>query len=619
MTGLGMKMMTAVAVAMAVLLVAEVPNMVYGQPVCGVDRCQAWALFVVPPNDTLYLIANRFSLDNFTVLQNLNDISDPDNILPGQLLRIPFSCNCVGSGTTLFHAFSYSVVSGDQDDTVAMMKFSNLTTAGAIDSTNGGAESILPGMVLQVPINCSCGDPTVSEDYGMFGTYSAQPNDSLSSLSRQFNISEELLRKYNPAVSFDPLQPFISILFIPMKNSSGQYPSLVTSPASSVGGGGPSKWILISAMVGSGVFLMMLGLGFWLLWVKYKRKSQRLPIKDKISHQPKVAVVPIPTVPPAMTDISNKTIHGALPGVHCVHFSYEELVVATENFSLSRQIGKGGFATVFYGEWQGQKLAVKQMDMKATQEFLNEIRILSSVHHANLVDLIGYCTEKYLVLVYEYVDNGTLAHHLRSGKNPLQWITRVQIALDAARGVEYMHDHTRPTYIHRDLKPSNILLDSNFHAKVGDFGLTRLVDPDGEGWTRTIQACGTLGYMAPEYAQFGTISVKLDVYSFGVILYQLVSGREALAGQLSGQLLPQFEEVLKRSDGQESVISLVDPALGTEYSFESVWKMVKLAYRCTQRDPDLRPPMRDIVMELMTLSDFGDGVTSELTQGFSVI
>ncbi|MCO5574709.1 hypothetical protein L7F22_028499 [Adiantum nelumboides] len=305
------------------------------------------------------------------------------------------------------------------------------------------------------------------------------------------------------------------------------------------------------------------------------------------------------------------------------------------------------------------KLAVKQMGMKATQEFLNELKILSSVHHANLLDLIGYCTEDHLFLVYEYMDNETLAHHLRFGKNPLPWINRVQVALDAARGVEYMHDHTRPTYIHRDLKPSNILLDSSFHAKVGDFGLTRLMDPDGEGWTKTFQARGTLGYMAPDlggsiglggaccysflcvcarvgantsketaktcvlspsrtfkssqYAQFGTISVKVDVYAFGVILYQLVSGREALDGQWSGQLLPQFEEALKTVDTQESVKSLVDPRLGSDYPFESVWKMVKLASRCTQRSSDLRPHMREIVMELMTLSVIGDAETSELT------
>ncbi|MCO5568171.1 hypothetical protein L7F22_021867, partial [Adiantum nelumboides] len=278
MAALSMKMMTVEVMSMASLLFAAVQNTVSAQAVCGLDGCQAWALFVFPLNDTLFVVANRFSLANFTVLQNLNNISDPDNIEPGQLLRIPFTCDCRGNDTIRYHSFSYSVRAGDLGETIATMKFSNLTTVDAIDKANVNADGMLAGTVLQVPINCSCGDPAVSKDYGMFGTYAAQPNDTLSSLSHKFGISQELLRNYNPAVSFDPLQPFTSILFIP------------TTKNVQTGGGGPRKGVIIGSAVGSVLFFVMLALVLWLLLPKCRRKSRRFYNKDEMSCQPKVAV-----------------------------------------------------------------------------------------------------------------------------------------------------------------------------------------------------------------------------------------------------------------------------------------------------------------------------------------
>nr|GMD02913.1 lysm domain receptor-like kinase 3 [Ipomoea batatas] len=287
-----------------------------------------------------------------------------------------------------------------------------------------------------------------------------------------------------------------------------------------------------------------------------------------------------------------------------VEFSYEELAKATDNFSMATKIGQGGFGCVFYGELRGENAAIKKMDMQASKEFLAELKVLTHVHHLNLVRLIRYCVEGSLFLVYEYIENGNLSQHLR-GRDPLAWPTRVQIALDAARGLEYIHEHTVPVYIHRDIKSANILIDKNFRAKVADFGLTKLTEVGSTSLhTRLV---GTFGYMSPEYAQYGDVSPKIDVYAFGVVLYELISAKEAIVktnevvSEARG-LVALFEDVLDRADPAEGIRKLVDPRLGDDCPLDSVCKMAHLAKACTHENPQLRPSMRSIVVALMTLS-----------------
>ncbi|KAI8558269.1 hypothetical protein RHMOL_Rhmol04G0077600 [Rhododendron molle] len=287
-----------------------------------------------------------------------------------------------------------------------------------------------------------------------------------------------------------------------------------------------------------------------------------------------------------------------------VEFSCEELAKATDDFSIGHKIGQGGFGSVYSAELRGKKAAIKKMDMRATREFLAELKVLTRVHHLNLVHLIGYCVEGSLFLVYEYIDNGNLSQHLHgTGWDPLSWSTRVQIALDSARGLEYIHEHTRRVYIHRDIKSANILIDKNFRAKVADFGLAKLAEVGGS--TRLV---GTFGYMPPEYAQYcGDISPKVDVYAFGVVLYELISAKEAIVksdGSTAERkgLGSLFEEVLNKPDPREDLCKLIDPRLGHNYPLDSVLKMAQLAKACTQVNRQLRPGMRSVVVALMNLS-----------------
>ncbi|KAG5236995.1 proline-rich receptor protein kinase [Salix suchowensis] len=211
-------------------------------------------------------------------------------------------------------------------------------------------------------------------------------------------------------------------------------------------------------------------------------------------------------------------------------FAFEELVKATNGFSSQNFLGEGGFGSVYKGYLpDGTDVAVKQLKIGGGQgerEFKAEIEIISRVHHRHLVSLVGYCMfETRRLLVYDYVPNNTLHFHLHEvGRLALDWATRVKIAAGAARGIAYLHEDCHPRIIHRDIKSSNILLDNNFEAKVSDFGLAKLaLDSNTHVTTRVM---GTFGYMAPEYASSGKLTEKSDVFSYGVVLLELITGRK---------------------------------------------------------------------------------------------
>ncbi|KAJ0785527.1 putative protein kinase RLK-Pelle-LysM family [Helianthus annuus] len=252
-----------------------------------------------------------------------------------------------------------------------------------------------------------------------------------------------------------------------------------------------------------------------------------------------------------------------------------------------------------------QKAAIKKMDMQASRQFLAELKVLTQTHHLNLVRLIGYCVEDSLFLVYEYIENGNLSQHLHESvpeRDPLPWFIRVQIALDSARGIEYIHEHTIPVgHVHCDIKSANILIDKNFQGKVADFGLTRLTKLGSKSKSHV---AGTFGYMPPEYVQYGDVSPKVDVFAFGVVLYELISAKPAIIrannpdAEAKG-LVALFDEVLSQGDPKDDLVQLVDPRLGDKYPLDS---MAQLAKACTHEDPRLRPSMRNVVVALITLS-----------------
>ncbi|RAL43401.1 hypothetical protein DM860_012542 [Cuscuta australis] len=283
----------------------------------------------------------------------------------------------------------------------------------------------------------------------------------------------------------------------------------------------------------------------------------------------------------------------------------EILREVTNNFSDLNVLGRGGFGVVYRGQlYDGTQIAVKRMqsvDMfssKGVNEFKAEIEVLSKVRHRHLVALHGFCVNRdERLLVYEFMPQGTLGQHLfrhEGNRQPLSWKQRVTIALDVARGVEYLHGLAQQSFIHRDLKPSNILLGDGMRAKVSDFGLVKNA-PDGSCSLET-KLAGTFGYLAPEYAATGRVSTKVDVYSFGVVLMEMITGRKALDESLPEErvhLVPWFRRQLAN---REKLKAIIDPCLEPDKeTFERMCRVADLAGYCTAREPHQRPDMNHAV------------------------
>ncbi|XP_031373054.1 proline-rich receptor-like protein kinase PERK15 isoform X2 [Punica granatum] len=287
--------------------------------------------------------------------------------------------------------------------------------------------------------------------------------------------------------------------------------------------------------------------------------------------------------------------------------AYEELKEATNNFSSSSILGEGGFGRVFKGVLSdGTAVAIKRLTSGGQQgdkEFLVEVEMLSRLHHRNLVKLVGYYSSldsSQNLLCYELVPNGSLESWLHGhlGVNcPLDWDTRMKIALDAARGLAYLHEDSQPCVIHRDFKASNILLENNFHAKVADFGLAKQA-PEGRANYLSTRVMGTFGYVAPEYAMTGHLLVKSDVYSYGVVLLELLTGRKPVdMSQPSGQenLVTWARPILRDKDRLDE---LADPRLGGKYPKEDFVRVCTIAAACVAPEASQRPTMGEVVQSL---------------------
>lgn len=289
-----------------------------------------------------------------------------------------------------------------------------------------------------------------------------------------------------------------------------------------------------------------------------------------------------------------------------VVFTYEAILSATDGFSDSNLMGHGTYGSVYYGQLQDQEVAIKKMTATKTKEFMAEMKVLCKVHHTNLVELIGYTASDELFLIYEYAQKGSLRNHLHDPQNKghtsLSWIMRVQIALDAARGLEYIHEHTKPHYVHRDIKTSNILLDGSFRAKISDFGLAKLVATANDGEESVTRVVGTYGYLAPEYLRDGLATTKSDVYAFGVVLFEMVSGKEAMTRTAERRsLVSIMVAALRNSPDSMTMSSLkdhIDPNLMDLYPHDCLFKVAMLAKQCVDDDPILRPDMKQVVISL---------------------
>ncbi|KAL6614063.1 hypothetical protein ACP70R_036333 [Stipagrostis hirtigluma subsp. patula] len=278
-------------------------------------------------------------------------------------------------------------------------------------------------------------------------------------------------------------------------------------------------------------------------------------------------------------------------------FSFSEIQAATSDFSKEKLLGEGGFGHVYKGQLKdGQVIAAKLRKEASSQgytEFFSEVRVLSFARHRNIVMLLGYCCkESYNILVYEYICNNSLEWHLfDKTASLLEWHTRHAIAVGIAKGLRFLHEECRAgPIIHRDLRPSNVLLTHDFVPMLGDFGLAKWKAGNG---TMTTRILGQSGYLAPEYAEYGIVSVRTDVYAFGIVLFQLISGRKVLedCGGQSAHILLWAEPLVESLALHE----LIDERIKDTYDPYGLYHLARAAYLCVRPNPEQRPSMGEVV------------------------
>ncbi|WJX17109.1 hypothetical protein P8452_07056 [Trifolium repens] len=550
-------------------------------------------------------------------------ISKPSNItspssplVPNQPLLIPLTCSCNFINTTFgsisYSNITYTIKSGDTFFLVSTINYQNLTTYPSVEVVNPNlvATNLSVGDNVIFPIFCKCPDKTKTNSSFMI-SYVVQPFDSVSSIASMFGTTEKSIVDVNGEKLYDYDTIFVPVNKLPvLKQPSTIAPSPPPSGNFDDGGDDDDKSGTVRGLaIGLGIlgFLLILVLGIWFyrgVFGKKEKKGRDMYLGEKgykgnNNNDNKKKQMDVNFMANVSDCLDKYRV-----------FGFDELVDATNGFDESHLIQ----GSVYKGVIDGQVYAIKKMKWNAYEE----LKILQKVNHGNLVKLEGFCIEpeeSNCYLVYEYVENGSLYSWLHEEKNQkLNWITRLRIAIDIANGLLYIHEHTRPKVVHKDIKSSNILLDSNKRAKIANFGLAK------SGINAiTMHIVGTQGYISPEYLADGIVSTKMDVFSFGVVLLELMSGKEVIDDEgnvLWANAIKTFE-VKNEQEKARRLKEWLDKAILKETcSMESLMGVLNVAIACLHRDPSKRPSIIDIVYSLSKCEESGfelsdDGFSSQ--------
>ncbi|KAL6615368.1 hypothetical protein ACP70R_037638 [Stipagrostis hirtigluma subsp. patula] len=535
-------------------------------------------LYVTPEGRNLSEIASIFS-GNASLIKPIKRLSGSEDFLVG----VPCKCKAINDTmTALFHETPYEVKNGDTPDGVKINNFSGL----AMNVGDGKRLNASDKITIHLPCGCS----SAASD-GVL-SYAVQDEDTLSTIASMFSSSSQDILNLNPSLRNPDFIRTGWILFIPMG-----------VPGSSKKKVGSS--VIIAASISAAILLLCV----FTIILRLKRRSSQHKVEapenkiERIPSNTSIAALESRFFPSIRIDVIDP-----FQTERPVIFSLKTVGDATANFDVKRKIGEGGYGSVYLGFIGTHEIAVKKMKASKSKEFFAELKVLCKVHHINVVELIGYAAgDDHLYLVYEYVQNGSLSEHLHDpllkGHQPLSWTARTQIALDSARGIEYIHDHTKACYVHRDIKTSNILLDNGLRAKVADFGLVKLVQRSDEEECVATRLVGTPGYLPPESVLELHMTIKSDVYAFGVVLAELITGFRALVrdnkeANKTKSLISIMRKAFKSEDLESSLETIIDPNLKDNYPIEEACKMANISMWCLSEDPLNRPEMREIMPTL---------------------
>lgn len=543
-----------------------------------------------------------------------NNISDVAPLPTDTLLIVPVNCSC--SGPYLQHNASYVLKSaGETYFSVANNTYQSLSTCQALIAQNPyNLRQLVPGMRLTVPLRCACPTPAqTAAGFRYLLTYLLRQGESYDSLATEFAgagadvdgiLDANMLSESALIFFFTPI--LIPLKIEPTKENIdiGASPPLplppAAIPAAPTGGGGSNsnKWIFIGVGIGAAVLVIFSSIALiWFLRHRRRRGVKSPPPKPTASES---ATPPLPN----WSEFS-EGIRAAMETLTI--YRLEDLEKATNSFAESNRING---SSVYRGSFKGDEAVVKVIKGDVSRE----IDALRQINHSRVVRLSGFCLHQGTTyLVYEHADNGSLAECLRRSKHDsatpqLDWKQRIQIAYDVADALNYLHNFTNPPYIHKNLTTSNILLDGSMRAKVANFGLARAVDPDNSG-AITRHVVGAQGYMAQEYIETGFITPKLDVFAFGVVMLELLSGREAVGVVVSSSsgeeevvlLSKTIETVLSGNNVREKLQEFMDKSLGEDYPLEQAHTMAQLARTCVAHNVDARPAVSEVFVALSSL------------------
>ncbi|GAB4846522.1 hypothetical protein Ancab_025527 [Ancistrocladus abbreviatus] len=611
-------------------------NYTYGNLCNGpLSSCTSYLTF--RPNPPSYnsplSIAYLFGVSSSEITQ-INQLSAPTTIISSnEMVIVPVNCSCSNPGSRGYYQYNvtYKLQSTKETYfTVANITFEGQTTCQAMIAQNPyDSHNLSVGLNLKVPLRCACPSSSQTKNgIKYLLSYLVTWGDSVSAIGDIFGVDEQSILEANELSGTATIYPFTPIL-VPLKsvptkiNLSPPPPPPAPTPQSPTpppgGGGGSKKWVFV--VVGVVCFLLLLAVSLFLF---LRRRAPRKPAPyqkgsgadggDKVrgggnsDENEALATSKDETSNSTILSISSEGLRQAIESLTV--YKYEELQQATDSFSEDRRI-KG---SVFRGSFKGDDAAVKILNGDVS----GEINILKRINHTSIIRLSGFCVhDGNTYLVYEYAEKGSLRDWLHGSKKDesrllvLGWKQRVQIAKDIADALNYLHNYISPPYIHKNLSSSNVLLDANFRAKVTNFGLARTVEEDGDGlggFHLTRHVVGTQGYMAPEYIENGVVTPKLDVFAFGMVMLELLSGKVAatasshdeINGKGGEEMLyaSTIEHVLEGENVRGKLESFMDADLGHEYPLQLAYSMAQLANSCVARDMNSRPSMAEALIAL---------------------
>ncbi|RHN68934.1 putative protein kinase RLK-Pelle-LysM family [Medicago truncatula] len=584
----------------------------YGNICNSINSCQSYLTFKSsPPHyNTPATIAYLLN-STVPLIANANNISYVDPIPTDTMITVPVNCYC--SGHYYQHNSSYTLKTEDENYfTLANNTYESLTTCQALDAQNiYGLTNLTAGLNMHVPLRCAC--PTskqIENGFKYILTYLVSEGEYPELIAEIFGVDSQSVLDANKLIE-DQVIFYFTPLMVPLKDkpptkiqrtlpppSTPLSKPHVENLARNKDSSSSKKWVVVGIAVGAAFLLLIFFVLLFCFCQQHKNKKKLSSAATKTTTE---------EVSNTNTSITNPSFSLCSEGLRYAFesltvYEFEELHKATSFFSEANRI-RGSSA--YRASLKGDDAAVKVLKGDVSVE----INILRRINHANITRISGLSVHKgSTYLVYEFAENGSLDDWIHFSKCinsvALTWKQRVQIAQDVADALNYLHNYVNPPHIHKNLKSDNVLLDGNFRGKLCNFGLARVVDDydfGEEGFQFTRHVVGTHGYMPPEYIENGLVSPKMDVFAFGVVMLELLSGREAIVGDKNGgekRLSAVVSEVLEGDNVREKLHAFMDPTLRGEYPLNMGYSMAEIAKRCVANYHNLRPNVSEVLVIL---------------------